>query len=464
MTPLLSEIARSLDLSRKEIFTSSVLALVSSAFVRIWIGPLNDIYGARWIMSLTLLAAAIPTALASLLLQNRTSLYVLRFFIGVAGSSFVTCQYWTVSMFTKEIAGTANALAAGWGNLGGGVAQVVMGSLVFPLIKLGYGGSCFGTCSNAPSDEADLEYDRPSDLAWRTALLFPALLSCIMAVVVVRYGDDTPKGNASEYRQAGVIVTAQPPQEPPLLTVWANFKKAASNWNIILLCLQYGCCFGVELAMTQAATLYFIDEFGQSVESAAATASIFGWMNVFARGLGGFCSDWFFSKSGFRGRLWCQIIFLVCEGLLIVLFSYTSTMGGAVTVMIFFSIFLQAAEGSTFGIVPYLDEAVTGTVVGFVGAGGNAGGAIFVGIFVYNNYHRSFLWMGCAVVASAFLSILVRVPGHCHLLGGTDDHFTLKRRQIAKPPAIIFIPTPSTSRTEEGDTVAETAPSTTFTI
>ena len=119
MTPLLSEIALSLDFTRKEIFTSSVLGLVSSALMRVWIGPLNDIYGARWIMCITLLVAALPTALASLLLHTRTSLYLLRFFIGVAGSCFVTCQYWTISMFTKEIAGTANALAAGWGNLGG---------------------------------------------------------------------------------------------------------------------------------------------------------------------------------------------------------------------------------------------------------------------------------------------------------------------------------------------------------
>ena len=32
-------------------------------------------------------------------------------------------------MFTKEVAGTANALVGGWGNLGGGVTQLVMGSV-----------------------------------------------------------------------------------------------------------------------------------------------------------------------------------------------------------------------------------------------------------------------------------------------------------------------------------------------
>jgi len=211
-------------------------------------------------------------------------------------------------------------------------------------------------------------------------------------------------------------------------------------------------------------------------------------MNIFARGTGGFCSDWAHSKAGLRGRLWCQALLLVAEGSLIIMFSFTNTMGGAVVIMIFFSIFLQAAEGSTFGIVPYVDKAVTGSVVGFVGAGtcgnatndgfglrhfccffllevrfcdaqthllnfsfmpfphlpgGNIGGVIFAVIFVYHDYAQSFLWMGCAVVASAFLTTLVRVPGHRNLFSGSDNHATIERRQNAKPPAIIFIPAPA---------------------
>lgn len=443
MTPLLSEIARSLDLTRREIFVSSVLALVSSAFTRIWIGPFNDMYGARWMMCLTLVAAAIPTALSGLLLQSRISLYLLRLFIGVAGSSFVTCQYWTVSMFTKEIAGTANAIAAGWGNLGGGVAQVVMGSLLFPLVKILYGGKCFGTCSDGHVDDdaVQLEYDRPSDLAWRTIMVFPALLSCIMAYVVLRYGDDTPKGNVN-YLNAGIQNISHPVPESPLVNMWANIRKGATNLNTFLLSFQYGCCFGVEITMTQAAALYFTDEFGQSTESAAAIASVFGWMNILARGVGGFCSDWAHSRSGLRGRLWCQALLLVVEGLLIIMFSFTSTMGGAVAVMAVFSFFVQAAEGSTFGIVPYVDEVVTGSVVGFVGAGGNIGGIIFTMIFVFHDYDKSFLWMGCAVVASALPTILIRIPGHRTLFRGSDDRVIIERRQNAKPPAIIFIPAP----------------------
>jgi len=92
--------------------------VASSAVTRIMIGPLNDKYGARWVMSLTLVAAAIPTALAGWIIHDANSLYLVRFFIGVAGSAFVTSQFWTSSLFCVEIAGTANALVSGPGLTG----------------------------------------------------------------------------------------------------------------------------------------------------------------------------------------------------------------------------------------------------------------------------------------------------------------------------------------------------------
>ena len=38
-------------------------------------------------------------------------------------------------MFVKEVVGTTNALVGGWGNHGGGVTQLVMGSALFPAFK-----------------------------------------------------------------------------------------------------------------------------------------------------------------------------------------------------------------------------------------------------------------------------------------------------------------------------------------
>ena len=95
------------------------------------------------------------------LVNTAAGLSALRLVTGIGGSAFVTCQYWTSTMFTKEVAGTANALAAGWGNLGGGVAQIFVGSILFPMFKAIY--------SAAGKED-------PADLSWRTCCIIPGLI------------------------------------------------------------------------------------------------------------------------------------------------------------------------------------------------------------------------------------------------------------------------------------------------
>jgi NNP family nitrate/nitrite transporter-like MFS transporter len=153
----------------------------------------------------------------------------------------------------------------------------------------------------------------------------------------------------------------------------ASFRSGATNINTWLLFIQYAACFGVELTMNNAAALYFKGTFELTTESAAAIASLFGWMNLFARGLGGFCSDKANANSGMRGRLWFQAVCLVGEGLMVFIFANTASLGLAITIMVIFSCFVQAAEGSTFGIVPYVNPPCTGSISGIVGAGGNTG-------------------------------------------------------------------------------------------
>ena len=81
--------------------------------MRIVMGPLCDKFGARLCMASVLLASAMPCAMTGLV-ETSHGLTTVRAFVGIAGASFVACQYWTSSMFTREVAGTANALVAGW--------------------------------------------------------------------------------------------------------------------------------------------------------------------------------------------------------------------------------------------------------------------------------------------------------------------------------------------------------------
>ena len=325
------------------------------------------------------------------LVTTATGLAILRFFIGLGGSTFVMCQFWSTSMFTKEVVGTANALVGGWGNLGGGVTQLVMGSALFPLFKLGM----------------------TPDLAWRTVCIIPAVVGLITGFTVMRISEDCPKGNYKTMKEQGIMSE---------VSASASFRDGALNLNTWLLFIQYGCCFGVELTMNNAAATYFNEKFLLTTESSAAIASIFGWMNLFARGLGGFTSDKMNKKLGMRGRLMWQTVCLLIEGAMVLIFASTNNLGLAIFILVIFSSFVQAAEGATYGIVPYVDPAAVGSISGIVGAGGNTGAVCFgLGFRQFKEIKSAFNLMGYTILGAAFLSFFVCIKGHRSLIGGEDS-------------------------------------------
>lgn len=159
-------------------------------------------------------------------------------------------------MFSRERVGTANATVGGWGNLGGGITQILVGSFLFPVLRAAYGGD--------------------SEKAWRTACILPAMLGIITAYGVIRYSDDSPKGNFSKLKKLDKMEN---------IGIWQVFKSGAQNVNTWILFLQCAWCFGVEITMNNAAALYFGERFNLSTEKAAAVLIVVmlgSWMTLFS--------------------------------------------------------------------------------------------------------------------------------------------------------------------------------------
>jgi NNP family nitrate/nitrite transporter-like MFS transporter len=297
--------------------------------------------------------------------------------------------------FTKEIVGTTNALVGGWGNVGGGVTQIVMGTALFPLFR-------------------DVFFDGDAEMAWRTVCIVPAVVAFMTGLIVLYTSEDCPEGNYKELIKTGRM---------PEVSAAASFRKGAVNLNTWLLYIQYGCCFGVELTMNNAAASYFVDEFGLPTASASAVASIFGFMNIFARGLGGFVSDKAMAKYGMRGRILTQMMFLLLEGVCIFIFALMDSLWSAILMLTIFSIFVQAGEGSTYGIVPYVDPSAPGAVSGIVGAGGPSGAVAFgFGFLFLKDIQHAYFLMASGVIVAGLLSLFINIKGHGGILSGVPDN------------------------------------------
>ena len=101
-------------------------------------------------------------------------------------------------------------------------------------------------------------------------------------------------------------------------------------------------------------------------------------MNLFARSLGGITSDAMFASFGFRGRLWAHFLSLFFEGIFLFIFGCVSNeyqWYHALMALVCFSLFVQMAEGTSYGIVPFMKKEQLAMVSALVGAGGNASAA-----------------------------------------------------------------------------------------
>ena len=145
-------------------------------------------------------------------------------------------------------------------------------------------------------------------------------------------------------------------------------------------------------------------------------------MNIVARGFGGYLSDYLNGMFSLRGRLAAQFVCILLEGCMVLVFASQNSLAGAICTMIIFSIFVQAAEGAVYGVVPYIDPLNTGSVTGAVGAGGNIGAVCWGMIFLFGDgYKSSFFTLGYIIIAASILVFFVRIPGYAGLLFGEEN-------------------------------------------
>lgn len=364
LAPLMPAIRSDLGLTKPQVGNTIIAAVSATIFARLIIGRLCDTWGPRKTYTALLVLGAIPVACVGLA-HDYTTFLLFRLAIGVIGASFVITQFHTSMMFAASVKGTANAVAGGWGNLGGGVTNMVMPLVMAAIVGFGY--------------------TKPE--AWRLAMLLPGALMLVMAVLYWNYTKDTPAGN---YDEIGRVASAKS-------TV--PFGKAVADLRVWALALAYAACFGMEITFDGVAALYFFDNFGLNEKTAGLWAGVFGFMNLFARAVGGIVADRVGRKYGMRGKGLLLAGMLLLEGIGIGLFAASGNLTLAIVSMLSFAMFLKMANGTTYAIVPFVNKKAVGAVSGVVGAGGNAGGMLMGFLFKSSTitYGEAFLYIGGAV-------------------------------------------------------------------
>lgn len=95
--PLLARTIRvDLQMTPVQVLNSNIIALIAGFLMRVGVGPLCDAFGPRRVMVGILVCAAIPCGLSGAV-TNVNGLYAIRFFVGLAGATFVPAMAWCSS-------------------------------------------------------------------------------------------------------------------------------------------------------------------------------------------------------------------------------------------------------------------------------------------------------------------------------------------------------------------------------
>lgn len=378
VAPLMPIIRDEMHLTKEQIGNTVIASVAATIFVRLVVGWVCDRFGPRRTYAALLVLGSLPVMTIGLS-HDYTSFLLFRLAISGIGASFVVTQYHASVMFAPNVVGRAAATTAGWGNLGGGVAQIVTPLLMSAFVSLG--------ASQA--------------LGWRLAMVVPGILLFVWGVLYYFLTQDYPAGNVED----GVTPVRKYGESEG-----NTFVEACRDYRVWALFLTYASCFGIELTFHNLAALYFKDTFSLSLTTAGLVAGSYGLMNLFARALGGYASDVVALRFGLRGRVLLLGLLLVGEGLGLVLFSHMRTLPAAIAAMVLFALFTKMASGGTYAVVPFINRRALGSVAGIIGAGGNFGAVVAGLLFREDGMSMStaFMWLGLSVTACASLTLLVR--------------------------------------------------------
>lgn len=434
--PLMMSIKDSVHLTESEVNVILLLNVALTIPARIIIGIVVDRYGAKISYSLLLAISSIPCFMFAAA-QSFEQLAWARFFLSFIGAGFVIGIRIIGDWFPAQQIGIAEGIYGGWGNFGSAAGVLILPGLALylgaddgwryaialtGLLALGYSIIYYRSVENAPPFSRYLKPKRYAALEVTSIQdLFLYIVTTIplyVSMSLLTWKLSTPDTQLlSGYGLATILIL-----------IWAVFfghayKIVAVNADhlsrpiasihhyqfkqISLMSIAYLMTFGSKLAVVSMLPFFFFNTFHDTqnitLVDAGLLASGFIIMNLVARPAGGWLSD----QSGRKKWLTFFMLGMALGYFLMSFISENWSLYLTLVVTVICSIFVQAAEGAVFAIVPLIKRNMTGQIAGIVGAYGNAGAIFFLTLFTFVTPGEFFTFLAmCSLISLALVCFL----------------------------------------------------------
>ncbi|SDU03277.1 MFS transporter [Halopseudomonas salegens] len=429
MAPLASSMLKSVNwLTPDDLKLFAIANVALTIPARVVVGMALDRWGPRRVFSVLLVVMALP-ALFFAFGDTRTQLLVARLILSSIGASFVVGIHMTAMWFKPRDIGFAEGFYAGWGNFGSAAAAMTLPAIAIhifggpegwrwaiassAMIMAAYGiyywfaitDGPVGTVQHKPKKASAMEVSTWADMIKLIIWTIPMI--GVLGILVWRIEDLgylSATGAAICYGAIVLVVLYQIVQilrvNVPLLKKGVPEDDKYPFNSVVALNSTYFANFGAELAVVSMLPMFFELTWGLTPTTAGLIAASFAFVNLVARPMGGLVSD----RLGNRRFVMLAYMLGICVGFVFMgLLNEKWPLLIAIAVTVACSVFVQGAEGATFGIIPSIKRRITGQISGMAGAYGNVGAVCYLTLFTFVTPSQFFF----IIAGGAFVSFII---------------------------------------------------------
>ena len=437
MAPLATTILKSNAwLTAKDLKIIAICNVALTIPARLITGMALDKYGPRRVFAVLMVICGIP-ALFFAFGNTLSQLLVSRLVLSSIGASFVVGIHMTALWFKPKDIGFAEGFYAGWGNFGSAGAAMTLPTIalllwggdngwryaiaISGLMMMAYGvyywfaitDGPVGSIHRRPRKVAALEVSTWGDMIQLIIWTIPTV--GILSILVWRIrsaGYITDNGALLAYIAIAAVVVFQVVQilrvNVPVLKKGVPEDDKYPFSSVAALNATYFANFGAELAVVSMLPAFFESVWTLTPAAAGMIAASFAFVNLFARPLGGWISDRFSSRK----TIMMVYMFGIAVGFALMgMMNSAWPIAIATLITVCCSMFVQGAEGATFGIIPSIKRRLTGQISGMAGAYGNVGAVFYLFVYTFVTANQFFyIIAGGAFLAFFFCLVMLKEP------------------------------------------------------